>query len=51
MTGEIIALGILAVLAFLALIALAIWAFVFWILMIIDCATNKKHFSILSFNY
>lgn len=30
--------GILAILAFVVFIGLAIWAFVFWILMIVDCA-------------
>lgn len=41
MVGELIALGILGVLLILSLVAIAIWAFVFWILMIIDCATRR----------
>ncbi len=41
MARELIALGILGVLFVLFIITIAIWAFVFWILMIIDCATRK----------
>jgi type VI protein secretion system component VasK len=41
MMAGLIALGILGVLLVLFIIAIAIWAFVFWILMIIDCATRK----------
>lgn len=41
MAGELIALGILGVLLVIFIIAIAIWAFVFWILMIVDCATRK----------
>jgi hypothetical protein len=40
----ITALAIFIVLAVIALIALSIWAFVFWILMIVDCTKRRfKH--------
>ena len=35
------ALGIIGIILVLAIIALVIWAFIFWILMIVDCAKRK----------
>ncbi len=37
----LLALGVFGVLLVLLAVAIAIWAFVFWILMIVDCATRK----------
>lgn len=41
MVMGLIALGALGILFILLLIALAIFLFIFWILMIVDCATRK----------
>ncbi len=45
MAGELLAAGFamifLVILAVIAIAALAIFLFIFWILMIIDCATRK----------
>ncbi|VVB78352.1 Uncharacterised protein [uncultured archaeon] len=41
MPGELIALGFGIVFLFILIIAIAICAFVFWIMMIVDCATRK----------
>ncbi|MEK6859780.1 MAG: PLDc N-terminal domain-containing protein [Nanoarchaeota archaeon] len=41
MVMGLLALGVFGVLLVLLAVAIAIWAFVFWILMIVDCATRK----------
>lgn len=41
MVMGLLALGAFGVLLVILMIAVAIWAFVFWILMIVDCATRK----------
>ena len=44
-TGTIVGLGLLAVVLivffWLIIIGLLVWAFVFWIMMIVDCATRN----------
>lgn len=41
MFSALAGLAVFGVLLVIAIIALAIWAFIFWILMIVDCAQRK----------